>query len=79
MGATADGKKELIAVNDGYRESAASWKELLPDCRNRGLGEHGGDPKLAIGDGALGFWAAIDEVWPTILHQRCWVHKTPSC
>ncbi|MDP7105319.1 MAG: IS256 family transposase [SAR202 cluster bacterium] len=78
MGATADGKKELIAVNDGYRESAASWKEILLDCRNRGLGKHRGDPKLAIGDGALGFWAAIDEVWPDTQHQRCWVHKTSN-
>ena len=78
MGATADGKKELIAIADGYRESAASWKELLLDCRKRGLGLHSGDPKLAIGDGALGFWAAIDEVWPSTLHQRCWVHKTAN-
>ena len=78
MGATADGKKELIAVNDGYRESAASWKEILLDCRNRGLGERGGDPKLAIGDGALGFWAAMDEVCPDTRHQRCWVHKTSN-
>ncbi len=77
-GATADGKKELIAIDDGYRESTASWKELLLDCRKRGLGERGGDPKLAIGDGALGFWAAIDEVWPSTLHQRCWVHKTSN-
>ena len=78
MGATADGKKQLIAINDGYRESAASWKEILLDCRKRGLGERDGDPKLAIGDGALGFWAAIDEVWPSTLHQRCWVHKTSN-
>ena len=78
MGATADGNKELIAISDGYRESAASWKEILLDCRQRGLGERGGDPKLAIGDGALGFWAAIDELWPSTLHQRCWVHKTSN-
>ena len=78
MGATADGKKELIAVNDGYRESAASWKEILLDCLNRGLGEHSGDPKLAIGDGALGFWAAMDEVCPDTRHQRYWVHKTSN-
>jgi len=78
MGATADGKKELIAISDGYRESAASWKEMLLDCRKRGLGERGGDPKLAIGDGALGFWATINEVWPATLHQRCWVHKTAN-
>lgn len=78
MGATADGKKELIAINDGYRESAASWKEILLDCQARGLGQRGGDPKLAIGDGALGFWAAIGEVWPSTLTQRCWVHKTSN-
>ena len=78
MGATADGKKELIAINDGYRESSASWKELLLDCQARGLGQRGGDPKLAIGDGALGFWAAIREVWPSTLAQRCWVHKTSN-
>ena len=78
MGATSDGKKELIAINDGYRESAASWKEIMLDCRQRGLGERGGDPRLAIGDGGLGLWAAIDEVWPSTLHQRCWVHKTAN-
>jgi transposase-like protein len=78
MGATADGKKQLIAISDGYRESAASWKELLLDCQARGLGQCGGDPKLAIGDGALGFWAAVAEVWPTTLTQRCWVHKTSN-
>ena len=78
MGATADGQKELIAVNDGYRESAASWKEILLDCQARGLGQRGGDPKLATGDGALGFWAAIREVWPSTQAQRCWVHKTSN-
>jgi putative transposase len=78
MGATADGKKELIAINDGYRESSASWKELLLDCQARGLGQRGGDPKLAIGDGALGFRAAIREVWPSTLAQRCWVYKTSN-
>ncbi len=78
MGATVDGNKELIAINDGYRESAASWKEILLDCQSRGLGQRGGDPKLAIGDGALGFWAAIGEVWPSTLAQRCWVHKTSN-
>ena len=58
MGATPDGKKELIAIADGYRESYQSWKELLLDCQSRGLGQRGGDPMLAIGDGALGFWKA---------------------
>ncbi len=75
MGATADGKKELIAVTDGYRESAQSWKELLLDVKARGLDV---DPKLAIGDGALGFWKAVGEVWPATHEQRCWVHKTAN-
>ncbi len=75
MGATADGTKELIAINDGYRESAQSWRELLLDAKARGLDV---DPKLATGDGALGFWKAIREVWPTTREQRCWVHKTAN-
>jgi putative transposase len=75
IGATAEGKKELIAITDGYRESKQSWKELLLDVRSRGLTLA---PKLAIGDGALGFWAAVREVWPTIDEQRCWVHKTAN-
>jgi transposase-like protein len=78
MGATADGKKELIAVADGYRESYQSWKELLLDCQSRGLGQRGGDPMLAIGDGALGFWKAMREVWHSTAEQRCWVHKTSN-
>jgi putative transposase len=72
MGATADGKKELIAIADGYRESEQSWKELLLDCRARGLEI---EPSLAIGDGALGFWKAMRQVWDTTKEQRCWVHK----
>jgi len=75
MGATADGKKELIAICDGYRESKQSWLELLRDCQNRGLTQA---PHLAVGDGALGFWAAINEFWPTVEHQRCWCHKTAN-
>jgi putative transposase len=75
MGATADGKKELIAVADGYRESEQSWKELLLDCEARGLTI---EPSLAIGDGALGSWKAIGQVWPTTRAQRCWVHKTSN-
>lgn len=75
MGATADGKKELIAVTDGYRESEQSWKELLLDCKSRGLEI---EPSLAIGDGALGFWKAIRQVWDTTKEQRCWVHKTAN-
>ena len=73
MGATADGTKELIAVTDGYRESKASWLELIRDVKRRGLVI---DPKLAVGDGALGFWAAVREIWPATREQRCWVHKT---
>lgn len=75
MGATEDGKKELLAMTDGYRESTQSWKELLLDCRARGLLV---PPKLATGDGALGFWAALREVYPTTREQRCWVHKTAN-
>jgi len=75
MGTTAAGEKELIAVVDGYRESKQSWMELLLDLRQRGLGI---DPKLAIGDGALGFWAAIRDVYPKTREQRCWVHKTAN-
>src|SRR5690606_38058543 len=75
MGATADGRKELIAVQDGYRESEQSWKELLLDVRQRGLKV---EPKLAIADGALGFWSALRQVWPSAREQRCWVHKTAN-
>ena len=73
MGATADGEKELIAVRDGFRESEASWSELLTDLKNRGLSV---DPELAIGDGALGFWAAVRKVFLKIREQRCWFHKS---
>jgi putative transposase len=73
MGATSSGDKELVAVCDGYRESKQSWKEVLLDCKSRGLVI---PPKLAVGDGALGFWAALAEVFPTTKRQRCWVHKT---
>jgi transposase-like protein len=75
MGATAQGKKELIAIADGYRESEQSWKELLLQVKAAGLEI---DPKLAIGDGALGFWAAVRKVFPSIAEQRCWVHKTAN-
>jgi transposase-like protein len=75
MGATADGQKELIALADGYRESEQSWKELLLDCKSRGLEI---EPSLAIGDGALGFWKAMRQVWDTTQEQRCWVHKTAN-
>jgi putative transposase len=75
MGATADGQKELIAITDGYRESEQSWKELLLDVKSRGLAI---DPKLATGDGALGFWKALPKVFATTRAQRCWVHKTAN-
>jgi len=75
MGATADGKKELIAVLDGYRESEQSWLEILLDLKSRGLVY---PPKLAIGDGALGFWQALAKVFPKTRQQRCWVHKTAN-
>ncbi len=75
MGALPDGKKELIAVLDGYRESKQSWQELLLDLKNRGLQLA---PKIAVGDGALGFWAALREIFPETKEQRCWVHKTAN-
>ena len=75
MGATKDGKKELIAIADGYSESAQSWKEILLDMKHRGL-EHA--PAVAVGDGALGFWKALREEFPTTRAQRCWVHKTAN-
>jgi putative transposase len=75
IGANVDGKKELLAMVDGYRESADSWKELLLDLKQRGLTV---DPKLAVGDGALGFWKALPQVFGTTRAQRCWVHKTAN-
>ena len=72
MGATAKGTKELVALSDGYRESEESWRELLLGLKTRGLTV---DPKLAIGDGALGFWKALPQVFGTTRVQRCWVHK----
>jgi len=75
MGATKDGKKELIAIADGYRESEQSWKALLLDVKSRGLKV---DPKLATGDGALGFWKALKKVFSKTREQRCWVHKTAN-
>ena len=75
MGATPEGKKELIAVADGFRESEQSWRHLLLDCKQRGLVV---DPKLAVADGALGFWKALPQVFPTTREQRCWVHKTAN-
>ena len=75
IGATPEGKKELVGLTDGVRESTQSWKELLLDLRRRGLSM---GPKLAIADGALGFWQALAEIWPQARGQRCWVHKTAN-
>ena len=75
IGVTAEGKKELVGLADGIRESAQSWKELLLDLKRRGLTI---GPQLAVADGALGFWKAIDQVWPKTYAQRCWVHKTTN-
>ena len=75
IGVTEHGRKELVAVEDGYRESEASWSELLSGLRARGLTT---SPKLAIGDGALGFWKALAKCYPDTRHQRCWVHKTAN-
>ena len=73
IGATPEGKKELLGFQTGQRESAQSWKELLVDLKKRGLIVA---PDIAVGDGALGFWKALDEAFPSTRHQRCWVHKT---
>lgn len=75
MGALEDGTKELIAVYDGHRESKESWLEVLRDLKRRGLEKA---PQLAVGDGALGFWTALEEEYPGAGHQRCWVHKTAN-
>jgi putative transposase len=73
IGATPEGEKELIGFKTGMRESTQSWKELLVDLKSRGLSIA---PEIAVGDGALGFWRALDEAFPSTRHQRCWVHKT---
>jgi transposase-like protein len=75
IGATPEGKKELVGLVDGVRESAQSWKDLLLDLKRRGLAI---GPELAVADGALGFWKALAEVWPKTREQRCWVHKTAN-
>src|SRR5438105_3754445 len=75
IGATPEGRKELVGLTDGVRESAQSWRELLLDLKRRGLSI---GPELAIADGALGFWQAVEEVWPHTRGQRCWVHKTAN-
>ncbi len=71
IGVRADGRKELIALDDGYREATESWADLLRNCKRRGMRA----PVLAIGDGALGFWGALREVFPDTREQRCWFHK----
>jgi transposase-like protein len=75
IGATADGKKELVAFDDGFRESAASWAELLRDIKRRGLVA---GPELATGDGSMVFWSALEKEFPKTQFQRCWVHKTAN-
>ncbi|MGB4239505.1 MAG: IS256 family transposase [Candidatus Hydrothermia bacterium] len=75
VGATAEGQKEIVAIQDGYRESEQSWREVMLDLKARGLAEA---PKLAIGDGALGFWSALRKVFGETREQRCWVHKTAN-
>ena len=75
VGVRPDGTKELVALADGYRESKESWAALLRSLRERGLA----GPVLAVGDGALGFWAALRDVFPSTKEQRCWVHKTANC
>ncbi|MFH9970012.1 IS256 family transposase [Streptomyces mirabilis] len=74
IGVRADGSKELVALKDGYRESGESWADLMRDCARRGMRA----PVLAVGDGALGFWKALAEVFPETREQRCWVHKTAN-
>jgi len=71
IGVRADGRKELVALSDGYRESTESWADLLRDCARRGMRA----PVLAVGDGALGFWGALREVFPQTREQRCWFHR----
>ncbi|MBA2657992.1 MAG: IS256 family transposase [Nitrosospira sp.] len=75
IGSDEAGRKELLALSDGYRESAASWEEVLMDLKQRGLKIA---PKLAVGDGSLGFWKAVAKLWPETDQQRCWVHKTAN-
>jgi hypothetical protein len=74
IGVRADGRKELITLADGYRESEGSWADLLRDAKRRGMRA----PVLAVGDGVLGFWAALGEVLPETRAQRCWFHKTAN-
>jgi len=75
IGATPEGKKELVGFQVGIRESAQSWRELLLEVKRRGLAVA---PEIAVGDGALGFWKALDELYPSTRHQRCWLHKAAN-
>ena len=75
VGVRTDGTKELVAITDGMRESTGSWADLLRDLKRRGMRA----PMVAVGDGALGFWAALRTVWPETTEQRCWVHKVANC
>jgi transposase-like protein len=75
VGVRADGTKELVSITDGHRESTESWADVLRDLRRRGMTA----PVLAVGDGALGFWGALSDVFPETTHQRCWVHKMANC
>jgi transposase-like protein len=74
IGVNERGHKQFLAIEDGVRESTQSWREVLLNLKSRGMNE----PELAVGDGALGFWRAVDEVYPKTQHQRCWVHKTAN-
>jgi len=75
VGVRADGTKELVAITDGHRESTDSWADVLRDLKRRGMRA----PMVAVGDGALGFWAALRTVWPETTEARCWVHKVANC
>src|SRR5207248_10680418 len=75
IGATPEGRKELVGFTDGIRESSQAWRDLLLDLKRRGLTTA---PQIAVADGALGFWKALGQVWPTTREQRCWVHKTAN-
>ena len=75
LGVRVDGTKEIVALTDGYRESAESWADLMRDCKRRGMRA----PVLAVGDGALGFWSALREVFPETREQRCCFTRSPTC
>ena len=74
VGVNERGEKHFLAIEDGVRESTQSWREVLLRLKSRKMNA----PQLAVGDGAMGFWAALDEVYPDTRHQRCWVHKTAN-